>query len=74
MTDESTATRSYVVLREEKAEGGLGYWLVGQTEAVSAIGAIRNLVEEEGTYVAVPARSFNPLEVKVEKTTTVKIG
>jgi hypothetical protein len=40
MTDESTATRSYVVLREEKAEGGLGYWLVGQTEAVSAIGAI----------------------------------
>ena len=28
----------------------------------------------EGTYVAVPKRSWKPLDVKIEKTTKVKIG
>jgi hypothetical protein len=71
----------YVVLRLASKDGcwqpdGL------QQQAASAQGAIRQAVElrgendvdQEGEYVAIPARSWQPVSVTVSQTTVVKLG
>lgn len=46
----------------------------GQAEASSPTRAIRHLDPGAGIFVAVPARSWKELTVKVEQTTKVTIG
>lgn len=66
---------TYVVLR-----GGPGdAWIrEGNIEATSAEAAIRKMIagdtDPNGVFVAVPARSFTPVNVKVETKTQVRIG
>lgn len=43
-------------------------------ESSSPARAIRQCEPEAGKYVAVPARSWQPLTVKVEQTTKITIG
>jgi hypothetical protein len=43
-------------------------------EAHSSSDAIRQTVKADGMYAAVPSRSFTPTSVKLETTTTVKLG
>lgn len=66
------AATSYVVLREDDQLGG--YAFHSNVEAGSAESAIRKAALEEGTYVAVPARSFQPTKVKVETQTVLRLG
>lgn len=56
-----------------------GYWTekAAPVEAISAEAAIRKSLDGDakgGTYVAVPLRSFQPVEVEVETKRSVKIG
>lgn len=63
----------YIILKQDtggtwrQAEGG--YW-----SASSARRAIAAAGVDEGTYVAIPARSWEPLTVKVTQTTKVTIS
>lgn len=65
MTDAKAQTK-YQVLEARK--DGL-YELVGMAEVSSAESAIRQLELDDGTYVAVPDRSFVAKVVKTEKVT-----
>jgi hypothetical protein len=49
---------------------------VGTVEAQTANAAIRSVIDKHGAgqYVAVPARSWKPVTVTIEKTTVVKLG
>ena len=59
----------YVVLSRDDS----GYWSnAGTWEARSAEGAIRAL-KKEGTYVAVPQRSWKPVTVQAVQTTVLKL-
>lgn len=61
---------TYIVLGQDAS----GNWRhLKAVEAHSAEHAIRQ-VAKEGTYVAVPGRSWNPVSVKIETTTTLKIS
>jgi hypothetical protein len=68
----------YVVLRREpgEAESPTTPWLMaGRASATSAKAAISQVVKNKGgTFVAVPARSFQPVEVTVEQKATLKFG
>lgn len=65
----SKTTTRYVVLR---AESDTQFTKVGEVEATSADGAIKQVLSSgtvkplEGWYVAPPARSFRPQPVSVE--------
>jgi hypothetical protein len=63
----------YVVLREDNGPTALWEQQTGTFRAHSADAACRIAAEKldsEGTYVAVPARSWNPTE-QTKQTTTV---
>ena len=63
----------YIILKESED----GAWRPAGTvrETSSPTRAIRvAAANENGVYVAVPARSWKPLTVKVEQTTKVTIG
>lgn len=72
----------YVVLKEDGAQAGV--WLVAGfgVRARSAQDAVRQYAEKNaeafevraGLLVAIPVRSWNPVEVTTETKTTVKIG
>ena len=71
----------YVVLRGGSIHGERplelqGVWdEFGRVEATSASTAIRKAAgENPGSYVAVPARSFQPVRVEVEKTVKVTLS
>ena len=64
---------NYTILKFSEAGGGVWHER-GDADATSPARAIRTLDAEEGIFVAVPTRSFRPLEVKVEQTTKVTIG
>lgn len=53
--------------------GGSTYQFVKTVSAVSASAAVKSL-GKEGTYVAVPTRSFNPVTVKAETQTVLKLS
>lgn len=69
---------AYHVLRRIEAEKPTFEVVAGRLPANNSEAAIKNYVEShkggDGTYVAVPARSFDEVVVKVETTTVVKLG
>ena len=80
------AQTSYVVLKKIRStatgasassagpQGTVWEELPSVVEASSAAAAVRASVgEAEGVYVAVPARSWQPVTVKVERKTVVKL-
>lgn len=77
------STPAHPVLAVEKGETvtsfneDLGWRAVGKVEARSSESAIRQLLdgkEAEGSFVAVPARSWKPVTVKVETKTALKFS
>jgi hypothetical protein len=59
-------TTSYVVLRAVGEKDGQSCWAaVGTFDATSSDAAIRQIAEE-GTYIAVPVRSWKQRKVTVE--------
>jgi hypothetical protein len=65
----------YVILRLRDESAGPGVWAEsGQSHGSSARAALHALASElgAGTYIAVPARSWQPLTVEVE--TRVRIS
>ncbi|HEX5368205.1 MAG TPA: hypothetical protein VFY10_02200 [Dehalococcoidia bacterium] len=84
MTAEAAAPKTkqteYIVLLHNDAAGNEGsYSQVGPDKvpaasaraAIQAVARARNL---EGTFVAVPARSFAPVKVTVHTETTIRLG
>jgi heat shock protein HspQ len=74
---EKTHTRpAYHVLVEDKdSNGGVAYIPIeANVEAASAKAAIHQVAKKAGRYVAVPARSFQPVTVIVETQTIVRVG
>lgn len=64
----------YIILQQDE-QSSLVWLEVGETTASSPARALRTYdLEHEGTFVAVPARSWKPLVVKVEQTTKITIG
>jgi hypothetical protein len=77
-TQEKPKTRtlaSYHIFEEfTESDGAKAYRPVGaNVQASSADTAIRQNVTKNGVYVAVRARSFKPVTVKVETQTVVKL-
>lgn len=78
-TEKTAATTAYVILRREPD----GTWRADgvQQRARSAQQAVRQTIElraeadvdAAGTYVAIPARSFQPVTAKVETQTVLKL-
>ncbi len=73
----------YVILREGLAEGGNAYWEMGRVTAQTSNEAIRKHIEDSplvpddttpAKYVAVPARSFKPVDVSIQQKLSVKLG
>ena len=67
----------YVVLKQDES----GFWsTVNRGSFKSADAALRGVVEklaaqdQDGTFVAVPARSWRPVTVSTQTTTTVVLG
>ncbi len=82
-----SADREYVVLKrtDGQVKNILPTWdFIGSIEATSAEQAVRRAVEKPGTsflnadgpttLVAVPARSWNPVDVSVKTETTIVLG
>ena len=73
--EKKVAKTSYIVLKGN--EDGWSYFDI-EIEATSAKSAIRIAVQKEGgsagDYVAIPARSWKVLPVKVETQKLLKIG
>ena len=73
-------TTEYVVLRDKAtpptSNGGEAELTVIKTvRANSANDAIRQVAgKNEGTYRAIPARSFKPVKVTVHTETTIRLG
>jgi hypothetical protein len=70
------ADTTYIVLRRDDDGGGIAVdrWQTdSRVEAVSAEAAIRKAEPKAGTYVAVPARSWKPVTVRTETTTTIRL-
>ena len=68
----------YLILRELVNDGEVGSWQERVTvDARSARAAVQTHLEaektKEGRYVAVPARSFKPLEATVETQTKLSL-
>jgi len=63
----------YLILMQDDEQPGV--WEQHATAlASSPARALRISNLKEGTYVAVPVRSWKPLEVKVEQRTVVTVG
>jgi hypothetical protein len=69
------ADTTYIVLRA--IDGPEGDWLeYAKRDASSADAAIRKALEThpaDGRFVAVPARSWKPVTVRTETTTTIRL-
>jgi hypothetical protein len=75
LTDKGKSTQYVVLRRSEPGEPHVVWEEAGRASAASAKAAISQVVgETAGTYVAVPARSFQPVEVTVEQKATLKFG
>lgn len=74
------AGTSYVVLEQMTQNDGpevtkATYRLLTTVEATNGNSAIRKAIANKpGTYIAIPARSFAPVTVKVETQTVVKLS
>lgn len=69
-----TATK-YHVFKEIETGGAKNYEPVdANVEAVNGKAAIKKVAKTNGVYVAIPAKSFQPVKVKLEQTTTIKLG
>jgi hypothetical protein len=69
----STQRTDYLILRETEPDR---YELVGRTTAVNALEAVRKLATEqalEGSFVAVPARSWKIKTVVVEQEPRIRV-
>ena len=68
---------TYIVLQREMEGSGDSVkdrWkATGTVSASSAEAAIRQSVSDEGTYVAVPARSWKPVAVRTETQTIIRL-
>lgn len=72
-TTPTPAPTDYIVLSRDTSRDTSGYWTQEKTvQARSAEAAIRQL-GTEGTYVAVPARSWKPVTVKAETQTVLRL-
>lgn len=71
--EQRSSTREYVVLvksqDKEKAWVEIGRETAASTEA--ALKALGEALEDGRSYVAVPARSWNPVPVSIKTTTTI---
>ena len=66
---ETLAKTTYVVLRRvDDSMPDCNWVLVGEAEAYNPKNAIKLVTEAEGTYVAVPLRSWKPTTRKIETT------
>jgi hypothetical protein len=66
------ADTTYIVLR--RSQPTENDWKLDSTvEATSADAAIRKANPKDGLYVAVPARSWRPVTVRTETTTTIRL-
>lgn len=75
MADTPSVPTTYNVLKESKGADGSIYLPVAANVAARSSGeAIEATVKEAGTYVAVPARAFSPVTVKVETQTKIKLS
>lgn len=71
----STAPSRYLVLHYVANEGHPAAWEeVGTFNASSTENALRQFGGSAGVYVAVPVRSWKPVELTVEKVERVKIA
>lgn len=58
------ALTEYIVFRASAEEG---HWIaITRVQAASSPAAVRQVASASGTYVAVPARSFQEIKVEVE--------
>lgn len=67
---------SYVILKQDPETGSGSRWIEwGTEEASSSARAIKAVADDAGggVYIAVPARSWRPLTVKVEQKTSVTV-
>lgn len=64
MANKTSKSTRYVILRKSDANPPL-FSILGEVAATSAASALRHLVTEVGNYVAVPSRSFTPVNVSV---------
>jgi hypothetical protein len=68
-----TLTEYVILTRFSPADGSAHRWdEAGRQNARSAHDAIRKH-GKEGTFVAIPARSWSPIEVAAKKTTTLDL-
>jgi hypothetical protein len=70
------ADTTYTVLqRVSDTESPVAAWRVvsNDVQAPSAEFAIRSTIDDAGTYVAVPARSWKPVTVTTETKTVLKL-
>lgn len=65
----------YVILKQDPGQIDARWIEYGTSEASSSARAIKAVADEAGAgvYVAVPARSWAPLTVKVEQTTRITV-
>lgn len=71
------AETTYIVLRLDEIPDSKGWAEIARVTAPSASSAIRNAlvgpVARDGTYVAVPARSWRPVTVQAVQTTVLRL-
>jgi hypothetical protein len=74
------ADTTYIVLKHitdapMPDESPIAYWAIegDAGSASSAEAAIRKIVKDGGTYVAVPARSWKPVQVRTETQTVIRL-
>ena len=74
MTAEAAGTAYHVFA--EKGNGDTKFYepAAANVQARSSDEAIKQTAKTNGTYVAVPARSFKPVKVTVHTETTVRLG
>jgi hypothetical protein len=70
------ADTTYIVLRSHQENATLPpVWVIANDDVPAASGeaAIRKAVVDAGTYVAVPARSWKPVQVRTETQTVIRL-
>jgi hypothetical protein len=73
INDDKAQGTEYIVLKHqaephESGGDGLHHWIVvGRASGMNAQTAIKKAATGEGTFVAIPARSWQPKTRKVEK-------
>jgi hypothetical protein len=69
---------TYVVIKWESDDEKRGFFVVDRNvkarSANEAISLVAKPVDDGKEFVAIPARSFKPVTVKVEQTTRVRVG